>query len=121
MIRFIRKDPYSGESFMPKRSNQKFANRKNQVAWNNKKAREKREAKKTVNNALDKNRNILIKLLGGKARVIKSKEFLHGAGFSFGHYCQCIKVDGIIYQLVYDYAIADNKDGTYTIKRVISK
>ena len=116
-----KKDPYSGELFIPIRSNQKFANRSNQIAWNNSKARAKRNAKKPTDHILDKNRTVLIQVLGNKNERIRSKDFLRGAGFSFGHYCQCIKADDIIYQLVYDYAIADNKDGTYTIKRFISR
>ena len=38
-------DPYTGEEFEPMRSNQRFANRKNQIAYNNAKASKLRSVK----------------------------------------------------------------------------
>ena len=38
-------DPLTGEEFVPKRSNQKFASRENQIRYNNLKAKEIRQAK----------------------------------------------------------------------------
>ena len=39
MIYSKKKDPFTGQEFIPTRHNQKFANRKNQIAFNNAKAR----------------------------------------------------------------------------------
>ena len=41
-------DPYTGEVFTPLRSNQKFANRRNQIAFNNAIARKNRRVKSPI-------------------------------------------------------------------------
>lgn len=46
-----RKDPLTGELFVPKRNNQKFATRQNQIAYNNIKAIKKREQEAKKNEA----------------------------------------------------------------------
>ena len=77
------KDPYTGEVFIPLRSNQKFANRINQIAFNNAIARENRRVKSPILLVLNTNHKVLIKALGSKDSTIKSKDFLLGAGFNF--------------------------------------
>ena len=57
-------DPLTKESFVPKRSNQKFSCRLNQINYNNRKAKSKRLAKAPYDNVLDSNRNILIRIIG---------------------------------------------------------
>jgi hypothetical protein len=110
-----RKDPLTGKLFYPIRSNQMFANRTNQVRWNNIKAKKKRDIKAPLNQTLDSNRNILKRVLAGKKKITKTKEFMLGAGYSFGNYCQVYKSGGLLYQYVYDFAIADKQDGNYVL------
>jgi len=78
-----RQDPLTGEWFTPKRSNQVFANRQNQITYNNKKTKAEREAVTETNRALAKNRKILIKTLNGQEEIVKSRDFLAGAGYDF--------------------------------------
>jgi hypothetical protein len=110
------KDPYSGLPFKPSRSNQKFSCKENQIAYNNLLARKRRLAKRPFDRALDTNRNILKRLLGNTTEVVKSRDFLAGAGYSFNHYCATYRDGDLIFQGVYDFAIANNGDGTYTLK-----
>lgn len=76
-------DPLTGEVFYKQRSNQKFASRENQIRYNNKIAEEKRRIKASIDKKLDKNRTILKNILRNQTEVIKSIDFLHGAGFDF--------------------------------------
>ena len=108
-------DPYSGEGFIPKRYNQKFANRSNQIAFNNLKAREIREKKKPIDNVLEINRKILFKLLNNESSIIKSKDYLLGSGFDFNFFNRSFEKDGVNYQCVYNYAITQEKDKRYRI------
>jgi len=48
-------DPYSGMEFTPKRHNQRFACRANQIAYNNMLARKKRELLRDSNTKLNTN------------------------------------------------------------------
>ena len=59
-------DPHSGESFYPKRNNQRFATRANQIAFNNAKAQKEREIHLNIDNQIKKNWNILKSVLGKK-------------------------------------------------------
>ena len=108
-------DPYSGEGFIPKRYNQKFANRSNQIAFNNHKAREIREKKKPIDSVLEINRKVLLKVLNGKESEIKSREYLLGCGFNFNFFNRSFNKDGVMYQSVYDYALTKENDGRYRI------
>ena len=97
-------DPLTGETFTKMRSNQRFATRENQILYNNKKAAYKRKAKADIDRKLDKNRTILKKILSNQKEVVKSIEYLKGAGFDF--FCQthnCV-IDGQKYNCVYGYA-----------------
>ena len=108
-------DPLTKESFVPKRSNQKFSCRLNQIKYNNRKAKSKRLAKAPYDNILDANRNILIKIIGEEDDRIVSKDYLLGAGFVFGYFNQSMVQDNINYQCIYNYAITLLKDGKYKI------
>lgn len=111
-------DPYTGNSFMPKRSNQKFETRENQIAFNNEKARVKRHEKKKVDSTLDSNRNVLMKVLGNKEEAAVSKDFLLGAGFNFTFFSQSVMYKNQSYQLVYEYGILQDKDNNlFVIKK----
>ena len=89
------KDPLTGELFIKRRNNQKFANRHNQIRYNNNKAQKKRDAKLPFEKALDKNRTILKKILGdGKEKLI-SRDYLLGMGFSFGYLLYHKEINGV--------------------------
>jgi hypothetical protein len=110
-----RTDPYTGTEFTPKRYNQKFETRRNQIAFNNTKSREIRHQKYTVDKTLERNRRILANILNGAKSIVKSKDFLLGTGFIFGYFNKSMVQDNINYQCIYNYAITKLKDGRYEI------
>ena len=111
-------DPLTKESFVPKRSNQKFSCRLNQIKYNNRKAKSKRLAKAPYDNVLDSNRNILIRIIGEEDEMIVSLDYLLGAGFDFQIFNRSFKRDGIQYQCVYRYALCLQKSGYYKIIKI---
>lgn len=115
----IKTDPFTGNNFTPKRSNQLFETRENQIAFNNEKAKEKRNKKKKVDRTLDTNRNILISILAGKKEVSISKDYLMGAGFNFSYFSQSVKQENIHYQLVYEFGLRHDKENNlFVIKKL---
>jgi hypothetical protein len=114
------KDLLTGEMFVPKRITQRFANSKNQVAFNNLKAKKKRLEKAAYDKPLDKNRTILKTLLTGKSEVTKSKEFLLGMGYDFTIYhnwFQFNKEKNIWAKGIYEYLIIASDNDNYIIKK----
>lgn len=112
-----RNDPYTGQEFIPMRFNQVYSSRATQIAANNSKARKKRHQKSLVDRKLDKNREILISVLGNNDSIQKSKEFMLGAGFDFMFFSQSAAVGKFKCQFVYEYYIIDHGDAMYTIKK----
>lgn len=110
-------DLLTGESFTPSRSDQRFATRENQIRYNNNKARQKRKAKAQIDKALDTNRNILKRLLGDKKDIIKSRDFLLGAGFHFGVTTHKIERNGKLWSCVYEYILLHTKDDQLLISK----
>ena len=108
-------DPLTGETFFKKRSNQVFANRSNQIRYNNRKAYEKRKAKSPLDKILDNNRRILKTILGSSDEIVKSRDFLLGAGFNFGCSTHSVKIDGYKWICVYDYAYLPMDNETFKI------
>jgi len=76
-------DPLTGEKFTAKMISQKFANRKNQIKWNNIIAKKKRITKSYLDKPMDRNRNIMKKVLGNEKEVIKSYDYLDALGYDF--------------------------------------
>ena len=97
-------DPFTSEEFTPKRHNQRFACRANQIAYNNMLARKKRELLRVPNTNLNTNRSVLKKLLERGNKTV-SKEFLLGAGFNFSYYTQNYNHEGKQFHAAYEYLI----------------
>ena len=110
-------DPFTNEKFTPKRRNQKFASRKNQIAYNNKIAQKIRDAKKFADKPLNNNRKVLSKILGSKDEKTFSEDYLLGAGLDFRFFSQSGTYKGQTIQMMYDYGLIKNDDKTFTIKR----
>ena len=109
------KDLFTNEIFIKRRSNQKFANPQNRIRYNNLKARKKRAAKAPVEKPLDQNRTILKKILGISIEKVVSKDFLLGAGFSFGLFTFQKTIDGNTYSGIFEYGITKLTDGNFKI------
>lgn len=75
-------DPHTKESFLPRRSNQKFASSQNRIRHNNNKANLNRKKKAFCDRPLHINYTILTELMQGKKSEVFHSEFLKGKGFS---------------------------------------
>jgi hypothetical protein len=98
-----KKDPHTGEPFIPKRSNQKFANLANKIAYNNEKAQQRRNQNLGINKVLNKNAKILERILGAAKEANKSKDYLEGAEFVFGNYTHMKTFNNRSYYCVFNY------------------
>ena len=108
-------DPLTNETFVKRRNNQKFANRQNQIRFNNIKAQNKRDAKASVARILDNNRSILKRTLGDKKEIIVSRDFLLGAGFSFKYFSYQLQVNGVTFAGIYEFGAAQIIKDQYKI------
>ena len=104
-----KRDPYTGEWFTPKRSNQKFENAKNKNDYHNEKTRELRERLKWRDKPLKDNLKILDKLMEGEDKVLVHNQFLEGLGFDFTVYNGIEKYEGVHHPVVYNYLIIRNE------------
>ncbi len=57
-------DPYTKEAFIPSRQNQVYKNRKNQIAANNVRIKQRRKSKYNIDKILNGNREVLLTELG---------------------------------------------------------
>lgn len=108
-------DPLTGETFIKKRSNQIFENSENQIMYNNLKAFEKRKAKSQFDRILDKSRQVLKLTLGTNEEIIKSRDYLEGAGLNYGCNTHTIMRDGKKWICIYDYAYSEIGTNTFKI------
>ena len=107
-------DPFTGEEFEPKRTNQKFASQENRIRFNNSKAKKLRDAMSFVNTPLQQNLRILKELLTGKKELLVHVEFLKGKDFHFGVCTHIQKVGENNLKMIYQYGL--QKEGPETIK-----
>jgi hypothetical protein len=109
------KDPLTGDLFTPKRSNQKFANRKNQIRFNNEKQNKNRKENLMVNRQLQKNKNCYKSILGTEKVVIKSADYLLGAGVKTWYYTHEMKDGSQRVYCCYDYCIIPLENDKFKI------
>ena len=100
-----RNDLLTGETFIPSRITQKFANPSNRIKFNNDKANNIRHSLMFVNGPLKTNVNILNTILIGKEKAVFSKEFLRGKGFVFEVLTHFTVIQGKRLPCIYHYAI----------------
>ena len=110
-----KKDPFTGEEFIPKRKNQKFANQLNKTNYNNELARQEREIRKEVDSAIIKNYRILKTILEDEDQKEMTKLDLISEGFNFQffNHFKHLQFKGIKYQFLgiyqFMYAFLDDK------------
>lgn len=102
--------PYSGIEFKPKRSNQIFANSNCRIAYHNNRNNAKRKELAKLFKPIEKQYEILLKLLNGRNQVQVHKEYLRGAGFNFSlfthvHYNETIKKNCYALHTVHYYKV----------------
>lgn len=106
-----RTDPYDGTVFIPKRANQIFFSRENQIAFNNEKARKAKESTKDIDKALKKNRRICQDIINAeKKAVIVSKDLLKGAGFNFTVFNRSIRLDNKPCTCIYEFYLLQENE-----------
>ena len=108
-------DPYSGESFYPKRNNQKFSCRENQIAYNNEKARKTRNEHGLIDKQIRKNYQILSVILKSSSKAIKSGEYLRARGYNLSFMNNYSEHEGKTYYGVYDYGVRSIGNGKYEL------
>ena len=109
--------PYTKKAFYG-RANQIYFDRKAQQDFNNSKARRKRLAKSPVDKALDRNRNVLMQMISDEREVVRSKDYLLGAGFDFKFFSRSTRMGDKPCQVVYEFCVIHLSDDQYKIKRL---
>jgi len=112
------KDPLTGELFVTNRTDQRFANRRNQIMFNNRIAQEKRRLKAPYDKPLDRNRAILKSVLGKSREVTKSRDYLEALGYHFGLSMYQLVVDkktNLTAKGIYEYLIINLDNNHFKI------
>jgi len=105
MKKEVRKDPLTGEEFIPKKSSQRFATPKNRIKYNNEKASKINLERAFIDKPLHANRTILKNILGNKTEAIVHGEFLRGRGYHFGLATFLDKWEGKNVPCIYEFMI----------------
>jgi hypothetical protein len=117
MHEITKTDPYSGEQFIPKRTNQIFANPENKSKFNNAKAKYYRDELNRINNALMKNFKVLNDLMKDQESITISYTELLKKGFDFTFFTHFTVEKESQYPTIYYFMMVKTKDqkGMYTI------
>lgn len=83
MEKIVKKDPLTGEMFIPKRSNQRFATSYNRKKFNNQIANDLRKEREFILGPLNRKHRLCKKLMEGKNEGKFSYEYLDGYGLDF--------------------------------------
>jgi hypothetical protein len=110
--------PATGEIFQPRRSNQKFSSAKARNAYYNELAKKIRDKKAQVDKALERNRKIILSTLGSELEVVKTRDFLLGAGLNFNLMTNTKKMDDKVIVAIYDVAYSKLSEGSYKLMRL---
>lgn len=105
MKRETRKDPLTGEEFIPKKNSQRFATPQNRIKYNNEKASNLNIERAFIDKPLHSNRNILNELLGIKTEITVHQEFLKGRGYNFNLITHYDKWEGKNVPCIYEFII----------------
>ena len=117
-----RKDPLTGEEFVPKKISQRFATSENRIKFNNHKANTVRKKRSYIDTPLHLNHRILEQLMCNEKQKTFHKEFLLGKGIDFRVATHVITIDNIsrycLYQFIYIFdghnvTIINNNDGRF--------
>jgi hypothetical protein len=113
----LRKCPFSGEYFKPKRSNQKFASKRNRIAYYNQKYRERRLPLERINQSLFHNYSILEIALDDKNELNLDLTYLRDRGFDFTLFTQFFNHENETLFGLYDLVFKQLDSNTIKIKR----
>ena len=103
MKTYHKTDPFTNKEFETVSKIKKFESKKNQVAFNNQKARKEKQERAFVDDKINHNLLVLSRLLGDKEEVIITEEHLKNAGFLFGVLTHFANIKGTIIMCIYNY------------------
>ena len=109
--------PFTNQKFTPRRTNQKFLNSESRIDYHNALAKKDRRNKLPILNALKNNYNILSSNLDSNKEVVRSKEFLRGAGFDFKQMTSFQNIEEINTAILFDLGYQLTVKGNYRIIR----
>jgi len=111
-------DPFTKEVFTPSRQNQVYKNRKNQIAANNVRIKQRRQSKYRIDKILNRNREVLLTELGN---LLEKEVFLRQLiekGFIDGYQThQKQNNKGEICKCIYEFEIHIINSGKIKIKK----
>ncbi|QBZ98855.1 hypothetical protein [Flavobacterium sangjuense] len=110
MKKDTRKDPLTGEEFIPKKISQRFATPQNRIIWNNQKAAQTRLKRAFVDKPLHKNQAILLELINNKKEITVHEEFLRGRGYDFNMTSHFEMWEGKKHPCIYEFIIVSTID-----------
>lgn len=105
MNELTKKDPLTGETFLPKRVNQRFATASNRKKFNNQQANALRKERDKICGPLNKTHLLLVKLMKGKNEATFSKEFLKGYGVKLSLFNHIVSIDNIGHHAIYEFVV----------------
>ncbi len=118
MKELTKKDPLTGEDFIPKRVNQRFASASNRKKFNNQQANQLRKKRAIIYVPLNKNHLLLMKLMKGINESVFSNDFLEGYGIQFNCFSHTKVIDEIRYNCIFEFIIMiDGINNKVKIKR----
>ena len=112
---------FSGEEFLPIRSNQLFASKGNRVKYHNDKSNKLRNHLKITNNQILLNYKICIEVLDNSKSKIVHKEFLKGKGFNFSYFTNLEKsqsIENSVSYGLYDLCYEKYDNNNYLISKL---
>jgi hypothetical protein len=117
-----RNDLLTGEPFVPKRINHKFAKSANRIRFHNRSATKLRHSVQHINKPLHKNLKILNEVMENITKKKIHRQWLLGKGFSFGVMTHYIEFGEEQRKCIYDFSISNHKeDSDYVIITRIKK
>jgi len=105
MEQLIKKDPLTGEEFVAKRANQRFASIENKIRYHNRKNAEINKERAFFEKPCKKSELVLRALYNPKSENIFHKEFLRGKGVNFRAYNHVEEINNERIICYYGYAL----------------
>ena len=105
-----RKDPLTGELFVPKKVTQKFKNRENQIKYNNQLQSLRREFLGHLLRPLLKTHRILTNAIGDRNSITLHKQWLAGAGADMTLFTHVETIDAKGFHAIFNFTILANNE-----------
>ncbi len=108
-------DPFTNKVFETVSKIKRFESKKNQVAFNNQKARRAKKDRAYVDDKIEHNYIVLSKLLGDEDEVIVTEEHLKNEGFYLGVLTHYANIKGTLIICIYSYCYIQLENNQFKI------